>query len=72
MPGTRGETCAGCRFWLHTGDDDDDRMGDCRRHAPRAALQAQVADDRLDDWDENYALWPLTFGTEWCGEWEAR
>jgi hypothetical protein len=71
MAGPRGETCAGCRFWQYVADDDEDRMGDCRRHAPRAAVEVLVADDRVDE-DQNYALWPLTFGTEWCGEHEAR
>jgi hypothetical protein len=68
MAGPRGKLCETCRFWKFTAADDGDRMGDCRRHAPRAALEVQVTDDRVDDLDQNYALWPLTFG----GEWEAR
>jgi hypothetical protein len=60
-----GQRCENCRYWLGTQRDshyDDARddvvmLGYCRARAPR----------RLGPSDE-YGLFALTAGDEWCGE----
>ena len=50
------KTCATCRFWRESSDDD----GKCKRRSPYIR-------DGL-----HFAEWPRTFNTDWCGEHQPR
>jgi hypothetical protein len=55
--------CDECRFWDFQAEYPEVwRTGVCRRHAPRPYLQPAGNDQ----------YWALTFGDDWCGEWEAK
>jgi hypothetical protein len=69
MPGPRGELCETCRFW--SAHADNPGVGECRRHAPRAAVSAALADPDLD-YHANDVWWPVTIDLEWCGEHQPR
>lgn len=49
--------CGECRYWHQDG-----KAGDCRRHPP-----VVIYDYR--DFTKD-TVFPETFGTEWCGEFE--
>jgi hypothetical protein len=54
------DRCEKCRFYYDASDGVREQ-GHCRRHAPRPAgkksLDAEV-----------WAIWPVVFPDEWCGE----
>ncbi len=61
----RAERCETCRFW---DKPDATVIGICRRHAPRAMVGWQHEDSHPNF--NQWALWPATVETEWCGEWQ--
>jgi hypothetical protein len=63
MPTTEMPECQLCRFW----DRLDEIKGECRRHAPRAALAGSMPHDDNHRFYET-PIWPSTHGTDWCGE----
>lgn len=76
-PGGPDETCRTCRFWrvapeLRPDDEDGEPLeAECRRHAPRAvATPYDRRECDFDDRDQD-AHWPLTYVSDWCGEWAA-
>lgn len=61
--------CFGCRFWKYDGDyDEGGTFGRCRRHAPRSDKAHFLASQRNPA--PMRAIWPMTDGSEWCGEFE--
>ncbi len=52
--------CTTCQYWeediRRSIDDDENRYGRCRRHAPRPGDQ--------------HITWPRTEGGSWCGEYQ--
>lgn len=57
--------CSSCRWWVPHYVYGS--VGECRRHAPRAALKGSVNAEEEDAWQ---ALWPDTSSDDWCGEHE--
>lgn len=67
-------TCITCPFWSEAlapgesaGPPDRsprERVGECRRHAPRSAMERGVEEQGYAD----FPTWPQTMGDEWCGE----
>lgn len=53
------EECNHCRYWEPTSDGI---RGWCRRHAPMAFVGKRNGD----------AIWPMTSGLEWCGDWKLK
>jgi hypothetical protein len=63
--------CQGCRFW----QSENGEMGDCRRHAPRPIMDAQLPRAEVPEGGEEAAgeaFWPITFASDWCGEFKER
>jgi hypothetical protein len=58
--------CDGCRFWL-ADSNDEGSTGECRRFAPRPLWEGML-DDFPDSDSAREAAWPITFGSEWCGD----
>jgi len=68
--------CEHCRFWEHEGPE-------CHRHAPRPemaqlyglclALARRDAEalEQVGDIGAQ-ACWPVTYASDWCGEFEAK
>lgn len=77
------QSCSNCRFWANPNDDEDDdtRMGECRRYPPRiceAMMAADIANaygepaiglERKTNWLNT--TFPVTGDDEWCGEWQS-
>ncbi len=60
-------TCATCPFWsaeLAEGESPEDWAGQCRRYAPRAAMDRVIKEQDYSD----FPTWPETSGGEWCGD----
>lgn len=76
MSGTTDNRCENCRFWRHRTtvfvrdtDEVEATYGCCKRHAPVGRSLTDNENPRarkLISW-----LWPVTEGSEWCGEHEA-
>lgn len=68
----RAERCDRCYFWL-IGDnqeekDPDDKIGPCRRHAPRPTMGDIEQFDKWASTAYETCLWPSTWGSSWCGD----
>ncbi len=65
-------SCQSCRFW----QSDAGEMGDCRRHAPRPALEKSLPalppEVEAEEEFSQEAVWPVTFASDWCGEFRER
>jgi hypothetical protein len=68
-----GPCCVICRFWNPPKDVEElareDAKGHCHRYAPRPTFEA------FDPVPEGFgdpltAFWPVTWGDEWCDEYE--
>jgi hypothetical protein len=59
-----GQVCQNCVFWVQ--DPNQEKFGACRRSAPRPYVTDVSGgnDPRRDAW------WPVTYDTDWCGEWQ--
>jgi hypothetical protein len=67
-----------CRYSRREHADDPDEAGDvgslqCRRHAPRPVYRGLADADAEGGREDGSTLWswPVVFGEQWCGEWEA-
>lgn len=80
VEGERPERCETCRFW---DTDDEIGKGECHRRCPTIVLFQVCPQDVLKDQaasfaggghpvDEASAVWPRTFPSDWCGEWQSR
>lgn len=58
------DSCFTCRFFRPL----QKTSGQCRRHAPRPAMEAQAGN--RDGFLENAAVFPVVFPDDWCGEFE--
>lgn len=58
--------CDGCRFWF-ADSSEEGSTGECRRHAPRPLIEMRL-DEAPDPDTARQAVWPITFGSEWCGD----
>lgn len=57
--------CERCRFWKAPERPDVDELGECRRHAPKAAIFRWPEEE---DPPRGFTMFPETFGDQWCGE----
>ena len=67
------EKCENCRFW-DVGDgfgDDADRRHRCKKRSPSLILY-QCDPDNTEASQGDHAVWPITPGKEWCGEWQEK
>jgi hypothetical protein len=62
--------CHKCRFWDHSAfynefnaPDHDHIIGLCRRNAP-----SPTTDKEWEDREIEFAVWPITKGKDWCGQ----
>ncbi len=68
-------------------DSDEDNEGDCRKYAPRLVKGMMKCYDEGDVnnqelcgkpmsveniWNYRHAMWPMTMGDNWCGEYEKK
>lgn len=53
--------CAQCFYWQSFSSNP--AKGTCRHDAPLAYVGPEAPGD---------AIWPVTEGHEWCGDWSAR
>jgi hypothetical protein len=58
-------SCRQCRFWDEIRQD----RGNCRRYAPRATPEAVATSQHTGEL-ESAAVFPITFGDDWCGEYQ--
>ena len=54
--------CSSCKFWDRNTNRVSEEVGICRRYPP-SIPPLQRSDDC-----EDFAVWPLTVDSEWCGE----
>ena len=69
---TEPPTCKECAFWLKAGDKYDTKYGGkgrCHRHYPKGYKEQRV-NSFGSTYLETRGRWPVTYGDEWCGEWE--
>ena len=71
------ERCENCRFWRRPEAQAEKAAGNCRRYAPRPWGAGYVGVDTLVDESLKRkfcsdAMWPTTYGDEWCGEWQQK
>lgn len=55
--------CGACLFWQSTNEDLS--TGLCRRMAPRVFFVKE-------DQKSLETMWPVTYGDDWCGEYEPK
>ena len=67
MSEERKERCETCRFWTDVDEGVSD-LGDCHRYPPKMAIE--LKGDACDVIKPRYGGWPLTFATDWCGEYQ--
>jgi hypothetical protein len=56
--------CENCIYWFDLHHPVEP-VGECRRYAPKP-LFSSIPDGDWTTW------WPLTYSSEWCGEFEAK
>lgn len=66
------EKCMNCKFWGSNHSMGVDRemnweVNRCQRHAP----QPYHADETVPNNATDFALWPVTDMSDWCGEYQA-
>jgi hypothetical protein len=69
MSDERAERCDRCRFWdcvEASANGEDDPTGICRKSAPPAITLPHGVEQPYRQW----AVWPLTLCSEWCGEFQ--
>jgi hypothetical protein len=75
---TDAPRCHRCKFWVQEKGNKEqvveDQLGDCRRHPPRAVPWAAIDLDleHVESKLARNACWQTTFGSDWCGEFEAK
>ena len=57
---TINQECSTCKFWTGRGIYNS-LPGDCKRNAPVAGKHPHTGE---------LAVWPLTHGDDWCGQYE--
>lgn len=62
--GKEVELCAACRYWDQCPGENHKDTGRCRRRSPNNFRT--VFDDEKFRW--SVADWPMTDGSDWCGE----
>ena len=63
--------CQTCRNW----QSDTGEMGECRRYAPRPSVECALPTVAVPEGEEDTsgeAVWPVTFASDWCGEYRER
>jgi hypothetical protein len=55
---TKEAACEACAFWKHSEAD----KGECHRHAPQAVVF------NVDDHIRFESRFPVTAGSDWCGD----
>jgi hypothetical protein len=67
----QNQCCETCRFGIRSPLGAGDLIN-CHRYAPRASMRGLIRLDKEEPGGEYDAHFPLLFGDEWCGEWEAK
>lgn len=59
--------CHACIYWFNMDfSESDDDLGECHRYAPQPrSIRSKQGDEPGGG---IYALWPMTFASEGCGE----
>lgn len=72
LPDQPESMCWNCRFFATSiamdrfqPPEQESQEGECRRHPP-------VTDHGQRDTDVNYAVFPIVFADDWCGEFAPR
>lgn len=64
------ETCGDCRYWKRRDETDDElSLGFCRRYPPTLCPEAE---ERPVQGKNPHGYWPLTFQSDWCGEFQKK
>lgn len=56
------KACSACMYWKTTSASE----GECHRHAPQALAF------KVDGDVEYYSRFPVTAGSDWCGDFSAK
>jgi hypothetical protein len=66
--------CKACQYWEYFDEEDEERIGTCRRYPPQRIVEsASLLEVHGDvptlpytprEWNQ-----PITTETDWCGEW---
>lgn len=67
--------CCACVYWhCAVGEYREAQSGECRRHPPTVRQGRIITSYNVGpDCEEDVPLtaWPVTRGSDWCGEWRA-
>ena len=70
--------CENCKFWdSYPEDDNEEIIGGCKRHAPivMRALILPEEEKKTNEYGDDVlteAIWPTTYFSEWCGEFQEK